>query len=73
MFLLKIVIAVLAIGGVMLMIRRRSGLVVASLLVPALILGAKGTFFLATAYLIFVSLIVCFGLLLYVVIRAMTR
>ena len=73
MIILKLALLSILVGGVMLLFRPRLVMVIGLLLVPVLALSAIGSMFMAAAYLIFFSVLACAMLLLYVVIKALSR
>jgi hypothetical protein len=73
MIIFKFAILLVLIGGVMLMFRPRLGVIIGLALVPVLAFSLLGTMFMAAAYLILLSVLACAILLLYVVIKALSR
>jgi hypothetical protein len=69
--LLKLAALLVLVGGAMVLLRPRVGLLIGLALVPVLILSAVGTMFMAAAYLIFLSVVICTMLLLYIVIKGL--
>lgn len=53
------------------LLRPKVGLLIGLAFVPVLILSAVGTMFMAAAYLIFLSVVICTMMLLYIVIKGL--